>query len=137
MGAMGDINFPAPAVQVDFLVRRRFGNAVQRGGRVPHYFPEANKRIGEAGKYQAELYAMRPEEVQALYKQEREKEREEHEKVRMEWQAKADREEAQGSSISRGSKRTSSTGASLRTGHLMKRLRCRSEKHRTSSTGRK
>jgi hypothetical protein len=96
---MGDKNFPALAVQIDFLVRRKFGKAVQdtlkRGGRVPHYFPEANKRIQEAEEYQAELCAMLPEKVQALYEQEHEKERHEHEKVRTERRVEADREEAQ------------------------------------------
>ena len=57
---------------------------------------EGDKRlISKIEEYQAELCAMRPEEVQALYGQEHEKERQEHEKVRIEWQARADREEAQ------------------------------------------
>jgi hypothetical protein len=64
-------NIPGLADQIDFLVRRKFRDAIQgtrnRGEEV-HNLPEANKR--EVEKYQAELNAMRPEEVQALYEQE-------------------------------------------------------------------
>jgi hypothetical protein len=82
---MSDINLASLVVQVEFLIRRKFGKAVQdalAGRRVTRHRTEHEKRlVQEAEAYQAELLAMPPEQIQAFYEQEREKERQEQEKV--------------------------------------------------------
>jgi hypothetical protein len=77
---MSEINTPSLAAQVDFLLRRKFGhmvaNTLKVGGRVT---AKGDEPLKEAEEYEGELCAMPPEDLQALYEEEREKER-------IEWQ---------------------------------------------------
>ena len=92
MKAMGERSVPLLDVQVNFLVRRKFGGTLVRttlidGHRITSYVTERDRDrcLREEKRYEAELRTMPPERLQALYEEEQARER-------MELQAEADRE---------------------------------------------
>ena len=81
---------PLLDVQVNFLVRRKFGGTLVRtrlidGRRITSYVTARDRCLREEERYEAKLRTMPPEHLQALYEEEQARER-------VELQAKADRE---------------------------------------------